>query len=800
MLTWLLVPLAFANPLDIDGDGYTSSTDCNDADASIHPGAIEQPGNSVDENCDGDVLCYADGDDDGSRTTALVLSYDTDCADVHEAKTADPIDCDDTNAAIHPGAVEIVADATDEDCDGVETCYVDADNDGARLATTKLSTDLDCKDPFEGQEKDPIDCDDKNANRSPDALEIVGDGVDEDCDGGEECYADGDGDGYRIDNVIASADADCKDTHEANASAELDCNDFSANMHPGAEEVVGDGVDQNCNGKEACYADADLDGARSTATLVSDDTDCYDPGEARSSAALDCDDANAQIYPGATEVWADGVDESCDGVEVCYVDTDGDHARSTAVTDSIDVSCSLPNLALASAPLDCQDADPTVYPGATEVVGDSIDQSCDGAELCYADADDDGARTSAVVTSTDTDCADPTEGALTDPLDCDDASAATHPGATEVVGNEIDNDCDGGEVCWLDSDDDGARSTSATIASVDPDCRDPREGATADLADCDESAATVHPGAAESVADGVDQDCDGLETCWVDADGDDAHGATTQTSADLTCSTGDLSTGGVADCDDGDASISPSATEVCDGLDNDCDDQVDFEGCDPADLDHDGVPNAADEALCTSAGLEPSLCSDDPDLDGDGVIDGTEVGADPAHPRDTDADGSADFVDPDDDGDGVTTRIEVGIDCVGELGATWDEGSETWLFECGGVVYDFGGNALSDYLDTDGDGAPDFLDADDDGDGASTGVEGGEDQDCDGLPNYLDSDDTDGPCAEDLEGAGDAPTSEATDTGAGEQTSGGCGCSQSSGAGAGWALLLALPLIARRRA
>jgi hypothetical protein len=39
-------------PADQDHDGFTAGQDCNDLDAAIHPGAIEVPGNAVDENCD----------------------------------------------------------------------------------------------------------------------------------------------------------------------------------------------------------------------------------------------------------------------------------------------------------------------------------------------------------------------------------------------------------------------------------------------------------------------------------------------------------------------------------------------------------------------------------------------------------------------------------------------------------------------------------------------------------------------------------------------------------------------------
>ena len=93
---------------------------------------------------------------------------------------------------------------------------------------------------------------------------------------------------------------------------EGDCNDDDPSVHPGASESIADGVDQDCDGGDGCYLDADVDGYGATSTIASTDLDCVDDGE--SSNSEDCDDDDATVNPGEVEVCNDGLDNNCDGL------------------------------------------------------------------------------------------------------------------------------------------------------------------------------------------------------------------------------------------------------------------------------------------------------------------------------------------------------------------------------------------------------------------------------------------------------------------------------------------------------
>ena len=227
---------------------------------------------------------------------------------------------------------------------------------------------------------------------------MVGDEVDGDCDGLEECFVDNDGDGYADPTVtVASADTDCDDDGEADAAmARTDCDDRTAMVSPDADEVCDDAnVDENCNGaaddadsttlvssKTTYYPDVDRDGYgdRANAGLQA----CDDLSTMATSYVVDntdCDDSTMSTYPGAPETTGDGVDSDCDGGEICFQDTDDDgYVDATKTVVSADADCDDATEGRASDPTgDYNDTDDTINPGATEICdGANTDEDCDG--------------------------------------------------------------------------------------------------------------------------------------------------------------------------------------------------------------------------------------------------------------------------------------------------------------------------------------------------------------------------------------------------------------------------------------
>ena len=519
---------------DADGDGYGDAasttiaceapqgyvgdaTDCDDTSATRHPGADELC-NDVDDDCDGDIdeepvdgtTWYNDGDGDGYGGAARTLV----ACEQPSGYSADSSDCDDRDAAIHPGADEY-CNGADDDCDGTvdeddaldaPTWYADTDGDGYG---DPAATTLACAQPS-GYVADSSDCDDATASVHPGADEYCN-GVDDNCDGvvdedsavdASTWYADTDGDGYGDPGVTT---IQCYQPSGYLAD-NTDCDDANAMVHPTADEYC-NGVDDDCDGlvdEDAVdwinpwYLDRDSDGYGDPDSSVET---CLCPS-GYVADGTDRDDVNPASHPGATE-YCNGDDDDCDGtvdeddaidVSPWYADTDGDTFGDPAVSH---LACNPPT-GFVSDDTDCDDADAAQHPGADEYCNGE-DDDCDGtvdeddavdAPTWYADADADGYGDPAV---TDIGCYQPS-GYLADSTDCDDADAAQYPGADEYCNGE-DDDCDGavdedggvvdGDTFYADLDSDGTGDPLNTILA----CALPTGYADNDW-DCDDADGT----------------------------------------------------------------------------------------------------------------------------------------------------------------------------------------------------------------------------------------------------------------------------------------------------------------------
>ena len=187
-------------------------------------------------------------------------------------------------------------------------------------------------------------------------------------------------------------------------------------------------------------------------------------------------------------------------------------------------------------------------------------------------------------------------------LDCDESRSDRNPGRTEVC-NEFDDDCDdvideGSTVAeyWPDNDMDGFGSNTASSRMS---C-DPPTGYVGNNADCNDGDANRNPNATE-LCDTLDNDCDdsadeglGSTNFYPDTD-NDGYGDSAASPV-----TGCAQPSGFvpdnSDCNDGSNAVYPGATEVCDGLNNDCDGSTD-EGLSPTsywpDTDNDGYGDAS---------------------------------------------------------------------------------------------------------------------------------------------------------------------------------------------------------------
>ena len=376
---------------DLNGDGFGDVALTKGAMLHLHGGGpnglpneparfLEVPGCIYQSVAAGDL--NGDGFEDLAVTTdgavALLLGgpMDTDGDGVHT-----PADCDDHDTTRHPGAPERPDDGVDQDCDGADGCLIDTDGDGYTGTNVPLPAGA-ASCAAAGLPATALDCDEGRTDIHPGAVDIPNDDVDDDCDGLWTCLADGDHDRWGARTPFLTP---CS-VNEYLVTTDGDCDGAKSGVYPGAPERVGDILDQDCDGWLACFVDVDGDGtgsARRRQAVPMGQT-CNQPG--LSDREGDCSERRTDL-PTPFELADDGLDNDCDGRMLCYVDLDRDGAAGTPMqlpVPASEGSCAeLPNAGYpggvgATIAADCDDNDPLVQ-GGVEILGDAVDQDCDGS-------------------------------------------------------------------------------------------------------------------------------------------------------------------------------------------------------------------------------------------------------------------------------------------------------------------------------------------------------------------------------------------------------------------------------------
>jgi hypothetical protein len=390
---------------DGDGDGFCPGRpgndqpggDCRDNDPTAYPGAREVCGNMLDDDCDGHIdegctPCTTDADctagfqacmsgiceicEGGCKPESCVFGGDENTPGVQgrchsfgmgcsrcvpacdkdgdgfcpgEPGSSQPGgDCDDNNPAVHPKAVEVCGNGLDDDCNG------DVDEGCAPCAEAS-----EC--PRDGQTCQAGACVGCENSCSPATCRFRANDMDPGVAGrcvsfGRGCskcvpLCDGDGDGY------------CPGS-PGNGQPGGDCRDNDPNVHPMAVEICGNGFDDNCNGYidegctpcttdeecsqglmaciegvcDICKSGCDPErcrfgvqpdmpqsgvagrchafgrGCSRCVPACDKDGDGFCPGDPGSDQpGGDCDDANPNIHPMAPEICGNMIDDNCDG-------------------------------------------------------------------------------------------------------------------------------------------------------------------------------------------------------------------------------------------------------------------------------------------------------------------------------------------------------------------------------------------------------------------------------------------------------------------------------------------------------
>jgi hypothetical protein len=318
---------------DIDGDGYglncALGNDCNDNDNAVHPGASDADCNGVDENCDTVA-------DEGYAITATSCGIGA-CAAAGQKTCIAGVETDSCTAGT-PAADDANCNNIDDDCNGA------ADEDYLAVPTTcgigpcAAAGELVCS---AGTTVD-------TCTAGTPAIEVCGNGIDENCDGSDEQCAPG-----CIDND--------NDGYGTNCALGDECDDANANIHPGASDANCNNVDENCDGSvdESYLITATSCGVGA----------CAAAGQKTCVAGVETDSCTAGT-PAADDANCNNIDDNCNGqADEGYVIT------STSCGIGLCAAAGQKTCVAGIETDSCTAGTPVI-----EICGNSIDENCDGSD------------------------------------------------------------------------------------------------------------------------------------------------------------------------------------------------------------------------------------------------------------------------------------------------------------------------------------------------------------------------------------------------------------------------------------